>query len=97
MFYKSATEIYLEEIRDKGLYIPRLSYLDEVNFNMFNEEISRLANILNMYPPWRQFFMFGIRHDYKSLVKELLAFYAFWAFNQGKEIRIDKVHTKEWN
>ena len=96
MIYKHAAQIYLEEIRDKGLFVPRLSYLDEVNFNLLNEEINRIADILNVYPSWRQFWMWNLRREYNSLVRELMEFYSFWGFSKHKDIRIDKLTTKEW-
>jgi hypothetical protein len=82
MKYKNAVEIWTEEVKNKGLFIPRLGFQDEIHFNMLNLAISELSEILNEYPRWRQFLMFKERKLYRNTEKELLDFISFWAFKE---------------
>ena len=82
MRYKDALEIYLEEVKNKRLFIPRLGFQDEMHFQMLNLTITELAGILNLYSRFRQFFMFDTRRQYRETEKELRDFIDFWSFDE---------------
>jgi len=92
--YKIAREIYIEEVKNKGLFIPRLSFQDEMNFQFINALITDLATRLNAATPFRRFWMINKKRQYNQMVKEMKSFMDFWAFPEYKKdiIRIEGRH-----
>ena len=96
MKYKTALEIYDEEVASKQLTVPvaAMSAKEKTYFDVLANAITSKADDLNFNSPFWQFFMFGTRRDYKTDVKEFKEFLDFWAFDietikSGKFCRLD--------
>jgi len=96
MRYKTALEIYDEEVASKQMMLPiaAMSSKEKIYFDMLANRISSLAEILNTNSPFWQFFMFSSRREYKTDSEEFRDFLTFWAFDvsmikSGKFCRVD--------
>ena len=100
MRYKNSLEIYDEEIRNKGYYVPRLSFQDETNLQYMTMVVTTLSQVLNEPLMLMDYFNIGFmydrwiaRRDYKRNEKELREFLQFWGFPfklDNKELFIER-------
>lgn len=92
MWYKNGRDIIVDEMVLKEKYIPRLNFVDEVEFQFLVSELTHLANELNQAHPFWKIFMFKSKRNHKKTERELKEFINFWSFDQVVELNITKLY-----